>query len=810
MKMKISFRYLLTFLTTPLLYAEASVAPQHLPLYKALCSGDEETATAAMEEAQGNERFNNAFFELCDAAINQGDVNIFAKMPAMYLDEPCGPLDSPFAVVDGHPKSTHYFASPLLHAAAAGKTEIVRVLLLRGANREEAEYYDRTAIVYAAANGHLPCVKLLHQAGVGKADIALQAALHFNQMPVAEYLQSHGVQLPAVGDVSLSLAHRTPTGETVLMLAVQSGNAERVAYALEEAPHWVNCQNSYGRTALMMARDAEMARLLLDYGADASIKDDLGLTALDAAYQASCPGVVGVLQEVDAPSAQPFLGMCYACSYGDAELAHSILAAGGVDVNARSKSGKSLLALAVQAKSAAVVDLLLKNGATIKGSGALRCAVQTDQPQFVRLFMDHEHLCLPSPRSPRGGFSSQEKLNALLHAACREQAPQTVEMLLEMGADVNDTRMTSYGHFATGNAPLHEAARGPMEIICMLLDAGANINARNKEGDTPLMLALPFTGAEPVSIPEENALLLLERGADATLKNHAGENAADVAWAAPHIQALARAGVQKTPFTHPLADAVFAKDVEKVRELLAEGANPDMPLLNGSTLLQVMAASSIHDDAVENEMFRLLVQSGAQLDDQLFLHLCGWGNTTMMQAMLEAGFSIQPRGIATYKYLHSALHGAQPHFALPLLLQAGADINAEDECGYTLLLNLAKSDNFVNCNLAKLLEYRPNPEITVQGSTAEWNGLTALGVALRTGKPEMAYQLLRAGAKATPQQVQAIFFHVLREHPEHAEELLTRYGASPTAPGPATGLTPMDIATRSGNVALLQLLKRVQ
>lgn len=804
--MKLSSRCLLPFMMAPLLFAEVSVEPQHLPLYKALCSGNEKTATTAMEEAQGEYRFNNAFFELCGAAINQGDVNFFAKMAAVYLDEICGPLDSPFAKVDGHPKSTYYFAAPLLHAAAAGKTEIVRVLLLRGANRDEAEYYDRTAIVYAAANGHLPCVKLLHQAGVGKADIALQAALHFKQKHVAEYLQSHGVRLPAVGDVSLSLAHRTPTGETVLMQAVQSGSMEHAAYVMENAPHWVNCQNSYGRTALMMARDAEMARLLLDYGADASIKDDLGCTALDAAYQSSCPGVVAVLQEADAPAAQPFVGLCYACSYGDAELAHSILAVGGVDVNGRSKSGKSLLVLAVQAKSADVVDLLLKNGASIKGSGALRCAVQTDQPHFVRMFMDHEHLCPPSPRSPRGGFSSQEKLNALLHAACRENAPQTVKMLLEMGAEVNDTRMTSYGHFATGNTPLHEAARGPMESILLLLDAGANINARNQAGDTPLMLALQFTGAEPVSIPEENALFLLERGADATLKNNAGENAADVAWAVPHIQALARAGVQKTPFAHPLADAVFAKDVEKVRELLAEGANPDMPLRSGSTLLQVLAASSIHDDAVENEMFRLLVQNGAQLDEEVFLHLCGWGNTDMMQAMLDAGVSIQPRGMATYKYLHSALHGAQPHFALPLLLQAGADINAEDERGYTLLLNMAMSDYFVNCNLAELLEHRPNLEITVQGSTAEWNGLTALGVALRTGKPEMAYQLLLAGANATAPQVQAIFFHVLREHPEHAAVLLARYGASPTEPEPSTGLTPMDIATRSGNAELVSIL----
>ena len=457
-----------------------------------------------------------------------------------------------------------------------------------------------------------------------------------------------------------------------------------------------------------------------------------------------------------------------------------------------------------------MVQLLLAHGAKPVGSGALRAAVQADIAHLVRLFMAHEHLCLPSARSPRHGFSEQDKLNALLHAACRYNAPKTVKMVLEMGADANDTRMTSYGHFATGNTPLHDAARGSVEILKLLLAGGADINARNAKGNTPLMVSLAFTGAEPVSIPEENALFLLDSGADASIQNNAGENAADLAWSAPHKQALARAGVQKTPFEHPLADAVFDEDVHKVRRLLAAGAEPDKPLRSGSTLLQVLAAESIHDDAVENEIFRLLVQAGARLDDDVFLHLCGWGSATMLQAMLETGFPIQPRGIATYEYLHKALHGHQPHCALPLLLQAGADINVEDARGYTLLIDLAMSDYFIDRNLTELLKHQPNLEATIQGSTAEWNGLTALGVCVKKGNLAMAYQLLLAGAKATPQQLQAIFFHVLREHPEQVEMMLTRYGASPVAPEPATGLTPIELARRSGNEVLLDILKTAQ
>lgn len=651
---------------------------------------------------------------------------------------------------------------------------------------------------------HLPCVKLSDSAD---AEHALCAAEDFNRDAVADYLRARGVEMPSLSESELvELSQRTPTGETELMRAVAAGDTERVAFILIYAPQLVNLQNAYGYTALMQAESAEMVNLLLAFGADGGMKNDLGCTALDVACQAGRAGVVGALVAAKAPIGLPYSVLRYACAEGDVAFARRVLSEGGVDVNARVDGEASLLALAVKAQSEEQVQLLLEHGAKPKGSGALRVAVQTDQPHLVRLFMEHEHLCPPSSRNPRQGVSVQDKLNALLHAACRYNAPKTVKMVLEMGADANDTRMTSYGHFATGNTPLHDAARNSVEILKLLLAGGADINALNAKGDTPLMLSLAFTGAEPVSIPEENALFLLDSGADASIQNNAGENAADIAWYAPHKQALARAGVQKTPFEHPLADAVSNEDVHKVRRLLAAGAEPDKPLRSGSTLLQVLSAESIHDDAVENEIFRLLVQAGARLDDDVFLHLCGWGSATMLQAMLEAGFPIQPSGIATYEYLHKALHGHQPHCALPLLLQAGADINVEDERGYTLLIDLAMSDYFIDRNLTELLKHQPNLEATIQGSTAEWNGLTALGVCVKKGNLAMAYQLLLAGAKATPQQLQAIFFHVLREHPEQAEMMLTRYGASPTAPEPATGLSPIELAHRSGNEALVSLL----
>lgn len=736
-----------------------------LPLYEALKSGNPQLAQEQMAEAQGNLRHNNAFFELCQTAIEQGDVAFFAGMPPEYLNELCGAVPSPFAVMDGHPKETHYFAPPLLHAAAAGQADIVQVLLQRGADIEESEYYERTAIEYAAANGHLPCVELLHRAGAARSEHALQAAFLLNQTEIVVYLLRHGVVAPAL---TASLTQRSLTGETALMQALADGEPARMELLLSLAPQLLNMQNSYGETALMQAVEADnlaAVKLLLQHGADSAIKNDAGLTPLDAAYRCANRFVVEALDLANAPATQPQLALRYACAEGDVELARRVLSAGGVDVNERPVGGCTLLASAVDAQSEPLVQLLAAHGAQLADASALYMAVYTDQPEMVRLLMQHTHVCPRTPRYRHNGFTEQQKLNALLHVACRYNALETVKMLLAAGADMN---------------------------------------ARNKDGDTPLILAAKFRCCEPLTPTNtDSALLLLEHGADASLRNKDGKSAADYAWNEPLVEALARVGVHparaEQDVLSPLVLAYMAKDKALFARLLQSGVDPDVQH-NGETLLQNLLRNN--GDA---EYARMLIAAGADVNrcrDE-FGTAMGRGHIDVARVLLEGGFTIQPRGVETYEYLHRALHGYEPQHMLPFLLQAGADINAEDIRGLTLLMELAMSDSFIEHRLNVLLQMQPDLEVALQGSTAEWNGLTALGLAVKKGNTEMAYRLLLAGAKATPSQVQAIFFHVLREHPDKAQDIVNRFGASPTAPEPSTGLTPMDILTRSGHPELL-------
>jgi hypothetical protein len=74
-----------------------------------------------------------------------------------------------------------------------------------------------------------------------------------------------------------------------------------------------------------------------------------------------------------------------------------------------------------------------------------------------------------------------------------------------------------------GWSPVHYAAIGPnTQVLAVLLDRGADIDARAPNGSTPLMMAARY-GAE------DNVKLLIRRGADKELRNDRNQSALDMA-----------------------------------------------------------------------------------------------------------------------------------------------------------------------------------------------------------------------------------------------------------------------------------------
>jgi hypothetical protein len=77
-------------------------------------------------------------------------------------------------------------------------------------------------------------------------------------------------------------------------------------------------------------------------------------------------------------------------------------------------------------------------------------------------------------------------------AAAAFRRPKTMKVLLDHGADPNTSITDAYG---TGDTPLNFAASGGMlDIVEMLIQHGANPNARTSRGMTPLISTLQSVG----------------------------------------------------------------------------------------------------------------------------------------------------------------------------------------------------------------------------------------------------------------------------------------------------------------------------
>ncbi len=111
----------------------------------------------------------------------------------------------------------------------------------------------------------------------------------------------------------------------------------------------------------------------------------------------------------------------------------------------------------------------------------------------------------------------------LMLAAIRGQL-DLVKQLVQRGALVNDA----------GWSALHYAAAGPNEhVVRFLLGRGADIDARSPNGTTPLMMAAGYGGLSGADI-------LIEAGADASLRNDHQMTAADFARRAGQDELAAR------------------------------------------------------------------------------------------------------------------------------------------------------------------------------------------------------------------------------------------------------------------------------
>ncbi len=144
------------------------------------------------------------------------------------------------------------------------------------------------------------------------------------------------------------------------------------------------------------------------------------------------------------------------------------------------------------------------NTPTEKGEPALVFAVRSGAPKTVAFLLKQAGI-------QTDATNTADETALMLAANANDLA--SANLLIEAGASVNRPNWT----------PLHYAAsKGHTEMMRLLIENDAYIDAESPNGTTPLMMAAYYATPKAVK-------LMLEEGADPTLQNKDGQNALDMA-----------------------------------------------------------------------------------------------------------------------------------------------------------------------------------------------------------------------------------------------------------------------------------------
>ncbi len=299
--------------------------------------------------------------------------------------------------------------------------------------------------------------------------------------------------------------------------------------------------------------------------------------------------------------------------------------------------------------------------------------------------------CFPSPPGPDDAAPSRNGWSRL-HWAAHGGDAAAVGSLLAEGAFV-DEPVCSLERASDdwGSTPLHlAAAAGRLETVELLLDAGADVNARNGNGATPLHKAAGQSFSADARVLRARARvveLLIWSGAAPDARDERGRT--PLHWLARYpdldsARALLEAGASPAAADHagetPLHRAAAFGHTEMMSLLLAEGAPPGAAARFSATPLHLAARGGSTDAAA------LLLGHGAEIDaaDEFgttALHdAARRGDETMVAFLLGAGAEPSRADAGGSTPLHLAVRGNRPS-AAALLVRAGADVNAANASG---------------------------------------------------------------------------------------------------------------------------------
>jgi ankyrin repeat protein/mono/diheme cytochrome c family protein len=271
------------------------------------------------------------------------------------------------------------------------------------------------------------------------------------------------------------------------------------------------------------------------------------------------------------------------------------------------------------------------------------------------------------------------------------------------------------GKDAGDSTALHHAAGyGPIDNLQLLINKGADVNARNRLASTPLHWAIH---------DEDKVRLLLAKRANVNAKQVQG----------------------RTPL---YLAAMLGNSIPTMRLLLSAGADPNLASANGQTPLMLAAARG------NVAGMQLLIERGAEVNakdgagETALMAACTNGSVRAVQLLIKQGADVKVRSKRNETALGFAATAGVPA-SIEMLLAKGAELNVRNFRGYSPLMFAASSDAMPAGIIRLLLN---------KGADASFHGdydEPASALAAKRGRTETA-RLLGAGSPSPTARATAI------------------------------------------------------
>ena len=424
---------------------------------------------------------------------------------------------------------------------------------------------------------------------------------------------------------------------------------------------------------------------LIRRGADVNAIDMEGWTALSRASKA---GRVYLLEMLLGAGADPLRAIdpynlgrstpLHWAAYSGSTEAVELLVASGVPVDLR--DGYNATALIGSSDDAAMIEKLVELGADINARDVMGysclhyCVLYTGEDNRSSSADETQGTEVARLLVGLGADinSGNTETETPLHLAAINGYVPMLKALLELGADVNSTN----GH---GNTPLHYCGKygtresaellrqhgariddiyaaatvNDAERAAELIEIGVNIDVVDWQGETPLQWAVRMGSIDV-------AVLMIERGA----------------------------GLSQHELNRALIDACREDQARMVNALLGAGADPAVEGPDGSTALHAAAAGR------QLEVIELLLRWGAPPDvpdarGRTAMHIAAWRNfSDVLELLAAGGGSVEALDEESRRPLHYAADGPGVD-AITLLIALGANPAPTNSRGATPLHELA-------------------------------------------------------------------------------------------------------------------------